>query len=115
MATNQPNYIEHFRTVAGLSKEELARRAGTSGQQIGHLENSRIALSVSWAKRLAIHLGCDWRDLFDGVPVNESRQSKEVQKIMERLPLAEQEIVLAYAQGVADRSRVPSEGGNDKD
>lgn len=52
-----------FRERAGLSKAELARRVGTTRQQLGRLEDGKRKLTKEWAEKIAPILGCTPSDL----------------------------------------------------
>ena len=56
------NRIRTLRKQNGLSQQELARRIGTSGQQVGNLEAGRRKLTQDWMERLAAGLDCDPAD-----------------------------------------------------
>ncbi len=68
------NSIRAFRKQNGLSQQELAKRIGTTGQQVGNLENGRRKLTQDWMERLAAGLGCGPADLL-GPPANGSTNS----------------------------------------
>lgn len=57
------NRIAERRDALGLSQRELAKRANTSGQQIGMLERGERGLDTEWLRRLAIALECSPVDL----------------------------------------------------
>lgn len=57
------NGIAIFRERAGINKAELARRVGTTRQQMGRLEADERELTVDWAEKIAPHLGCSAQDL----------------------------------------------------
>ena len=57
------NSIRALRKQNGLSQQELAKRIGTTGQQVGNLENGRRKLTQDWMERLAAGLGCGPADL----------------------------------------------------
>ncbi len=59
------NRIRELRKQNGLSQQELARRIGTTGQQVGHLEAGRRKLTQDWMERLATGLDCGPAELFD--------------------------------------------------
>jgi len=46
-----------IRDARGLTQQDLADLAGTTNQQIGHLEKGKRKLTVDWMNRLAPHLG----------------------------------------------------------
>lgn len=60
---NMRNGITLYRERAGLTKAELARRAGISPQQLGRMENNRRKLSRKWANMLAPVLNCTPQEL----------------------------------------------------
>lgn len=57
------NRIAERRDALGLSQRELAKRANTSGQQIGMLERGDRGLDTEWLRRLSIALECSPVDL----------------------------------------------------
>ena len=57
------NNIRAIRKQTGLSQQDLARRIGTTGQQIGHLESGRRKLTQDWMERLSAGLDCGPADL----------------------------------------------------
>jgi len=57
------NRIREIREAAGLSVDEVAERAGTSGTQIRRLETGTRRLTVDWMQRLAEALECSPADL----------------------------------------------------
>jgi transcriptional regulator with XRE-family HTH domain len=65
------NRIAELRQKKGLSQEDLAELVGTSGQQIGRLENGARKLTTEWMDKLAPALGVRRRDLLQDhlVPV----------------------------------------------
>jgi transcriptional regulator with XRE-family HTH domain len=52
-----------IRRAAGLSKAELARRAGISASTVAHLERQQARASTRMRRRLAAVLGVDPDDL----------------------------------------------------
>lgn len=60
------NWLKHFLDLAPISANELAKRAGTSRQQISKLVHEQRGLSKQWAERLAPHLGVQPSDLMFG-------------------------------------------------
>ncbi len=64
------NKIQHLRKQNGLSQQELAKRIGTTGQQVGHLEAGRRKLTQDWMERLAAGLGCGPADLLGPPSLN---------------------------------------------
>ena len=51
------NRIAELRQARGLSQEDLAKRAGTTNQQVGRLEAGTRRLTVEWMGRIARALG----------------------------------------------------------
>jgi transcriptional regulator with XRE-family HTH domain len=61
------NRLQQLREARGLTLRDLAARAGTSNQQVSHLELGKRQLTTSWLKRLAEALGCHpWEIVEDG-------------------------------------------------
>jgi len=57
------NSIQDLRKQNSLSQQDLAKRIGTTGQQVGHLEAGRRKLTQDWMVRLAAALDCAPADL----------------------------------------------------
>ncbi|MEJ2815022.1 helix-turn-helix transcriptional regulator [Caulobacter sp. CCG-8] len=55
MSTNR---IRHLREAAHLTLDALADMAGTTNQQISHLEMGKRRLTVGWMEKLAKALDC---------------------------------------------------------
>ena len=68
------NRIRVLRKQNGLSQQELAKRIGTTGQQVGNLENGRRKLTQDWMERLAAGLGCGPADLLGTPPKNKPQK-----------------------------------------
>lgn len=83
------NHILRFRERAGLSKAELARRVGTTRQQMGRLEKDERELTVSWAEKIAPHLHCTPQDLLfpDSISTGARVTSPESAADLSDLPL----------------------------
>ena len=64
------NSIRALRKQNGLSQQELAKRIGTTGQQVGHLEAGRRKLTQGWMERLAVGLDCGPADLLGAANVS---------------------------------------------
>ena len=64
------NKIRDLRKQNGLSQQDLAKRIGTTGQQVGHLEAGRRKLTQGWMERLAVGLGCGPADLLGAANVS---------------------------------------------
>ena len=62
----EKNAIQTIRKQKGVSRAELAKRAGTSPQQIARLENGERRLTVDWASRLAAALETTVFELLGG-------------------------------------------------
>lgn len=74
------NRIKELREGRKWSKEELARRAGTSGQQIGKLERSQRTLRPTWMERLGKAFGVRADELLElDYPVRRVKISGVVQ------------------------------------
>lgn len=58
-----PNGIAAQRRKKGLNQSELARRVGTTRQQMGRLERGDRKLTREWAEKIAPALGCEAYDL----------------------------------------------------
>jgi putative transcriptional regulator len=58
------NSIREMRTAAGLTQEELGRKAGVSRQTIISIEGGRYDPSLALAMKLAGLLGSTVEDLF---------------------------------------------------
>jgi len=52
------NRIRELREATHLTLDELALKAGTTNQQISHLELGKRKLSLDWMMRLAAALDC---------------------------------------------------------
>ncbi len=65
------NRIQEIREAAGLSREELAQKVGTTGNHIWRLEVGRTKLTVEWMTRLAEALSCTPADLIANVVLAE--------------------------------------------
>jgi transcriptional regulator with XRE-family HTH domain len=63
-----PNHLKAWREAAGLSQEELAKKAETTHQVIGYLERGRTQLSAKWLRKLAPILGTTPGRLLDFHP-----------------------------------------------
>ena len=76
------NRILEIRKQIGLSQQELAKRIGTTGQQVGHLESGRRKLTQDWMERLAEGLECVPADLLGSKSVIQSPSTtKSTKKI----------------------------------
>lgn len=65
------NRLRELREARGLSLVSLGKLAGTTGQQISHLELGRRHLTVEWLEKLAAVLECHpWDIVSDGGPAD---------------------------------------------
>jgi len=62
------NRIRALRLESGLTTVELAKRAGTSNQQIGRLERCERRLTQEWMRRLGDALGREPWELLCEIP-----------------------------------------------
>ena len=76
------NKIRDLRKQNGLSQQDLAKRIGTTGQQVGHLEAGRRKLTQGWMERLAVGLDCGPADLRGAANVS----SNQLQPVPPRPP-----------------------------
>ena len=53
------NRIRELRKRTGLNQNALAKRIGTTSQQVSHLETGRRKLTQDWMERLAAGLDCE--------------------------------------------------------
>ena len=67
----EPNRIKELRSRAGLSQDDLAKKVGTSRQQIARLEDGDRRLTVGWMQRVAKALGVEPSDLIATAAVAE--------------------------------------------
>ena len=58
------NWVEDFRTQAGLSRQELADQVGVHYQTIGYTERGEYAPSLVLALRIASVLGASVEEIF---------------------------------------------------
>jgi transcriptional regulator with XRE-family HTH domain len=92
------NQIKALREARGLSLEALARRAGTTNQQISNLELGKRRLTVEWLLRLATVLECDPLELIGQhsvLPV--STRERALIAVFRDLTAAQQDAFLALA------------------
>ena len=59
------NNIKLLRKKIGLSQTNLAKKIGTTAQQVGHLEAGRRKLTQDWMHRLSVGLDCRPLDLLE--------------------------------------------------
>lgn len=100
------NRIKALREARGLTLDALAERAGTTNQQICHLEAGRRRLTVDWLCRLGEALGCHpWALVADIAPSTLSSQDEDVLQAFAVLTPAEREAALVLLRALA-RKRV---------
>jgi DNA-binding XRE family transcriptional regulator len=58
------NRVEHFRTRANLSRQELADAVGVHYQTVGYIERGEYAPTLALALRMAEALNCTIEQLF---------------------------------------------------
>lgn len=58
------NMLTSLRRDAGLTQQELAKRAGTTKMTISRLENGKRKLTMEWARKLADVLNCSPYELY---------------------------------------------------
>lgn len=78
--TPMSNPIRTWRTLRGLSLQQLADAAGTSKSQIDKLERGERRLTVDWMVRLARALACDPRDLIPGTSHDEGSRTSPLRQ-----------------------------------
>ena len=104
------NLLERARHAAGLSQDELARRAGTSRPTLSAYENGRKSPSLSTAERVLAQAGY----ALAAEPVVEfrlvpgRRRSIVVPNVLPRLPVAEAfaSVALPLALNWSQRGRI---------
>ena len=81
------NRIRDLRLAAGLTLDEVARRAGTSVQQLSRLERGHRRLTDAWMRRIAAALGVLPAALLpdSGPDINEFVKLSESDKAILRL------------------------------
>ncbi len=60
--------IKHYRKIAGLTQEELAKKVGVSRIYIQYIEAGKRVPSLKRLKRIAEVLGADLSELVGGLP-----------------------------------------------
>lgn len=104
------NLIRTFREARGLSLDGLAKRIGTTNQQVSHLELGKRRLTTTWLLRLAEALECDPLELL-GIS-REPSLSEQEQLLIEafrKLSPDQQEALLNLA-GTITGGRAQREG-----
>src|SRR5690348_11939060 len=69
--------LEILRIERGISKQHLARHAGTSRQQLWRVMTGKSELTSSLRERLALALSVDTHALYNGVELRQSQTSAE--------------------------------------
>lgn len=57
--------VTYYRRLARMSQEQLAARSGVRQSYVSRIERGRASLTLKMAKRLAPHLGVDFRQLIE--------------------------------------------------
>ena len=60
------NAVEYYRKLKGLSQEQLASEAGVEARTIFKLEKKRVKFPKHLAKSIAVALGIEPHQLFEG-------------------------------------------------
>lgn len=99
------NRIAEIRMARGLTLQEIAERAGTTNQQISHLEKGRRKLSYEWMERLAAVFACHPLELLASPPATGdthkmvlSSRERELLDLFRSLGAEEQDTLLAVVQ-----------------
>lgn len=75
MRDSRDKVIDWFEMLrGGASQSEVAETAGISIGTLSGVLNKRVRISENTAKKLAVAMGCDWKDLF---------QSKQLYRLIE--------------------------------
>src|SRR5689334_20485927 len=98
-------HLELLRIERGLSKQHLARAAGTSRQQLWRVMTGKSELTSALCHRLADVLQVDPRSLRDGAGARRDR-GLTVIRGGEEAPVAEHDPPVELAAWVADNQRV---------
>ena len=69
--------LEILRIERGISKQHLARHAGTSRQQLWRVMTGKSELTSSLRERLALALSVDTHALYNGVELHQGQSSTE--------------------------------------
>jgi len=80
------NKIKALRLKAGISQRELAKRVGTSQQQIQRVETGQVAARLELATKLSRSLGVPLTVLFPGSKKALGKFAKEVNDEPQYLP-----------------------------
>ena len=99
------NHIKELRKGRGFSQNELARKIGTSNQQVSYLETGRRRLTDDWMLRLAEALGCHPADLLNGGPERASRRERMLITIFRGLSEEQKSAFFKAAYALAQPSK----------
>ena len=97
------NHIRELRKGRGLSQNELARKIGTSNQQVSYLETGQRRLTDVWMLRLAAALECHPVDLFGG-PEQVTRRERMLVNIFRGLSEEQKTAFFKVASALAQLS-----------
>ncbi len=87
--------IGYVRNKANLSARELSLRMGMSPQYVAQLESGRISLTIE--KLLQILEICNFSiELFFSSNIEESNVNKELQDLIENLPLEKKKSIINF-------------------
>lgn len=101
-----PNRIRNIRIAQGLTLEAVAKRVGTTNQQVSHLELGRRRLTDDWLQRLSRALSCHPMDLL-GVKLPPPRvREKQLLDLFRSLPPGRQQSVIS--QMTSHAAHLPS-------
>ncbi|KAA5604243.1 helix-turn-helix transcriptional regulator [Roseospira marina] len=95
------NRIREWRKARGLTLKQLAERAGTSNQQISHLEKGRRRLSLEWMQRLAEALDCLPSDLLADSSQPRNERERALVELFRGLSEEQQEAFLKATLALA--------------
>ena len=99
------NHIRELRKGRGLSQNELARKIGTSNQQVSYLETGRRRLTDIWMLRLAEALECHPADLLNGGPERVTRRERMLVDIFRGLSEEQKTAFFKVASALAQLSK----------
>jgi transcriptional regulator with XRE-family HTH domain len=103
------NRIRALREARGLSLEALAHLAGTTNQQISHLEAGRRRLTVDWLCRLGQALACHpWALVSEEPPGTLLPQELRLLQAFRQLPSPQREALLTLVAPSAAPRRRPA-------
>jgi len=76
--SDMTNRIRDLRKQNGMSQQALAKRVGTTGQQVGNLESGRRKLTQDWMERLASGLDCRPADLLGAPDMSRATSARPI-------------------------------------